>query len=328
MNNKGYSFEIVDADISVVSPSRCPAIQGQVRTQCFDNELAKGVLTRVQLAEGLWIRKWCLTAEKKIEVRRACSDGEKKFGLLYFSQPDIFNVRAGSKKLKLGSANNIVGYNSDTTVDFTVLPRYPFYILDIVFTHEWISGQFADREDLLSLYSRQLFGSTASKGLLQGCTPEDYRLLFDLENTDVSEADTLNIRSMIYALLQLFFQRLGVPAVLSPCSIQYAKVARVARMCATGLSGQFNLARMAGEVNMSVSSLLRQFRIVFDKSIHEFRLQKKMEVARELLIASRCSMKELAGMFGYKNQSHFIEVFSRYHGCTPGSLRNWKVRLN
>ncbi|WP_201490404.1 helix-turn-helix domain-containing protein, partial [Escherichia coli] len=46
-------------------------------------------------------------------------------------------------------------------------------------------------------------------------------------------------------------------------------------------------------------------------------LECRMQKARELLNLQRLSVKQTAGLCGYRSVSYFIAVFRRYYGCTP-----------
>ena len=85
-----------------------------------------------------------------------------------------------------------------------------------------------------------------------------------------------------------------------------------------------SMESIARQVNMSVSSLLRQFHMVFGKSMEEYYITRKMERARDLLLQKKLSIKEISSQLGYKRASAFIETFTRQYGYPPGSLKNRK----
>jgi AraC-like DNA-binding protein len=70
-----------------------------------------------------------------------------------------------------------------------------------------------------------------------------------------------------------------------------------------------------------MSSLLRQFKMMFGKSIHQYYVEKKMELAKRMLLQERMTVKEIADRLGYKQASPFIDDFTRFHGYSPGRLK-------
>ena len=79
---------------------------------------------------------------------------------------------------------------------------------------------------------------------------------------------------------------------------------------------------VAKKVNMSVSSLLRQFKLIFGKSIYQYYVEKKMELGKKMILENNFTVKETAEMLGYNQASPFIECFTKYHGYSPGSLKS------
>jgi len=73
-------------------------------------------------------------------------------------------------------------------------------------------------------------------------------------------------------------------------------------------------------VNMTIPSLLRQFKLMFGKGVHEYFIERKMELAKNMILRRRLTIKKLSEILGYKQPSPFIKTFSRLHGFSPGSL--------
>jgi AraC-like DNA-binding protein len=60
---------------------------------------------------------------------------------------------------------------------------------------------------------------------------------------------------------------------------------------------------------------------MYGKSIHEYCVAKKMELAKRKILDGKTTVKEIAEMLGYKQASPFIETFTKYHGYSPGSIK-------
>jgi AraC-like DNA-binding protein len=59
---------------------------------------------------------------------------------------------------------------------------------------------------------------------------------------------------------------------------------------------------------------------LYGKSIYGYYLEKKMEVAKKILVENRITVKEIAEILGYRQVSAFIESFTKHHGYSPGSF--------
>lgn len=66
---------------------------------------------------------------------------------------------------------------------------------------------------------------------------------------------------------------------------------------------------------------IRNFKLLYGKSIHGYYVEKKMELAKKMILENKVTVKEIAKMLGYKHASPFIETFTRQHGCSPGTLK-------
>lgn len=78
---------------------------------------------------------------------------------------------------------------------------------------------------------------------------------------------------------------------------------------------------IARQVAMSRSSLKRYFKSVFKKNVYEYYLGLKMELARQMLVEKALSVNEVASMLGYEKVSHFILMFRKHYGVSPGSIK-------
>jgi AraC-like DNA-binding protein len=78
-------------------------------------------------------------------------------------------------------------------------------------------------------------------------------------------------------------------------------------------------ARAAGVTESHLSRLFMEFRgMDFLNTVKRFRLER----AALLLRQTALSIKEVAGLCGFKSDRHFIREFKRFHGATPGRCRD------
>ncbi|HEX5055170.1 MAG TPA: AraC family transcriptional regulator [Gammaproteobacteria bacterium] len=78
------------------------------------------------------------------------------------------------------------------------------------------------------------------------------------------------------------------------------------------------LARLNG---MSACHFPRMFKRSTGLSPLQYINRRRMQVGKELLHKTRLPVSEIALATGYSNTSHFISLFKRYYGVTPGAFR-------
>lgn len=86
------------------------------------------------------------------------------------------------------------------------------------------------------------------------------------------------------------------------------------------IDGEMTLHTMAERLHVNSSHLSRMFKQAVGQSFTDYVVIRKMERAKAILIAG-CSVSETALLLGYKDTSHFIRVFRKYWGVTPGELK-------
>ena len=96
---------------------------------------------------------------------------------------------------------------------------------------------------------------------------------------------------------------------------------RAKDLLAANLDGSVALADVARECRLSVSHFSRAFRQSVGVAPHGWLLNRRMELAKDLLRDRESSLSEIALRCGFADQSHFTRVFTRRVGVTPGAWR-------
>jgi len=82
-----------------------------------------------------------------------------------------------------------------------------------------------------------------------------------------------------------------------------------------------SLAEMARECGMPVSRFSKSFRLTFGRSPSQWLRRHRVERAKDLLFLTKMSIREIADMCGFADQSHFSRVFTSSVGITPARYR-------
>lgn len=87
------------------------------------------------------------------------------------------------------------------------------------------------------------------------------------------------------------------------------------------LGEDLNLKRLAAEVHISPSHLIRVFRQEVGRSPHEYIVLARMDRAKYLLKTTSRPIKTIASEVGYRNESSFTGTFTDKIGISPRKFR-------
>ncbi len=73
--------------------------------------------------------------------------------------------------------------------------------------------------------------------------------------------------------------------------------------------------------HMSVRTMSTRFKQIMGKSLHEYQLTVKLEMAYQTLRVSHYSVKEVAQLFGFCDPYHFSRVFKKVYGISPSEVK-------
>ena len=90
---------------------------------------------------------------------------------------------------------------------------------------------------------------------------------------------------------------------------------------ANQLDSRETLKSIADRYGMSLTALKDCFKAVYGKPIHAFQREYKMQAATQLLVTTKMSIAEIAGMVGYENPNKFSTAFKGIIGQSPSEYR-------
>lgn len=102
---------------------------------------------------------------------------------------------------------------------------------------------------------------------------------------------------------------------------QIKKVKALKCELANQLDSRETLKSIADRYGMSLTALKDCFKAVYGKPIHAFQREYKMQTATKLLVTTKLSIAEIAGMVGYENPNKFSSAFKEIIGQSPSEYR-------
>jgi AraC-like DNA-binding protein len=100
---------------------------------------------------------------------------------------------------------------------------------------------------------------------------------------------------------------------------------RAQQMLLGNIEANLPLRHVAKACGLSISHFARAFKISTGVSPLKWLIALRIDLSRRTLTQSDISLVEVAGMYGFSDQSHFSRVFRRVVGRSPGAWRReWR----
>src|SRR6185295_4887236 len=84
---------------------------------------------------------------------------------------------------------------------------------------------------------------------------------------------------------------------------------------------ELRVAALARRVGLSQNYLARRFRERFDRTLPGYFLERRIALARQMLLATELSVKEVAARVGISDAQYFNKQFRRFSGESPSACR-------
>ncbi|QAR34039.1 AraC family transcriptional regulator [Geovibrio thiophilus] len=156
-------------------------------------------------------------------------------------------------------------------------------------------------------------------------TKDILKILQELISTKASGFSYRNLDiSRLYELVMLTVESLNTKKqfrqknILQPEDINL--ILNAGRLITENLSNPPTLVSLAKSAGLNLFKLKNGFKEVFGTTVNGFITDKRMEKAKVMLESGDYSVSNIAWDLGYTNVSHFIELFRRQYGMTPGKL--------
>ncbi len=87
------------------------------------------------------------------------------------------------------------------------------------------------------------------------------------------------------------------------------------------------LDELANTLNLSKATICHKFKQATNKSIIEYKLERQLEEAKNLLISSDMNIFDISSLVGFNNTAYFSKKFKEKYFVSPTSLRKQKSLL-
>jgi AraC-like DNA-binding protein len=271
-------------------------------------DLGAGMLGGLLLEDGLYLRYGRFTCREDLQVLRPAR--QTSSGMIFslcYQNNDIFL-----------SANNM-------PFSLTVPAGNPCDFIELLMDWEWLQQHLAGMEEKVRGIECALVGDTST--FLQDRTKTAEEHLLGEIGVELARCriNLLSLRGRLLLLLSGTISRWPAPGNTQPSirkTWHMQTIREVEQRLVHSLEDMLPPQRqLAREFALSESTLKRHFKAVYGKTMYEYYLEKKMELAKRLLQERKISVTETAYMLGYEKVSAFISMFKKVHKVSPGSLK-------
>ena len=176
-------------------------------------------------------------------------------------------------------------------------------------------GQFRDAEGIYSSPSLQ-----RESAVRYGLDVERMHALYE-RLPEISGEKLLAVCNIMEILVKSFWNDGLIDYNRSMLSV------KIERYIAEHLTGAVHLDDLCREFFLSKNALYRLFREEFGTTVNEYIVQKRLHLARELLVTEpKLNVTEVASRCGFADYNYFIRLFKQKNGSAPLQYRKQNQR--
>lgn len=292
-------------------------------------QYGQGNIRGLLLEEGLYLRYAHVTYREDTEIIRLprTPESETIFSLCYLLTPtDLQLVLPDTQSTTpLGAANNLLLTANNLRFSIRIPEGILYHTVELLLTQEWLQENLTGMEDKLRAMEEFLFEAPVSP-MTDRLRSADRQLLGAIAS-ELAEPHPplLALRGRLLLLLSGTINRWPGPQGSRPSLVKtwhMQTIRRVEERLLQSLEEMLpSQKQLAKEFALSESTLKRHFKAVYGKTMYEYYLEKKMDLARRMLQEKKVSVSETAYILGYGKVSAFISMFKKVHKVLPGSLK-------
>jgi AraC-like DNA-binding protein len=308
------------------------SISGEIsaNTITLNASMGRGFIKKIDPEPGLSVRLWnvILNQPARLFKHALASEKNKGFNLVYILTPQFCSLKTIGTHTQFGNYDARTSYliAEDVAFDFEVMAYHPVQVIDLSISAGWVESQF--HKSLLPFpdFWERTVKTDAPFVLSDICSTKvnlTINELFDVMLHDGQKNSVIKL--LVTVLVSEFFKKIFNRQPVENIAIKdvhFEKIMEAESILLAHLQKNLpSLEKIAQTVSLSESTFKRHFKVIFGKSVYEYYLEKKMDLAKQLMIENTLSVNETAERLGYEKVSNFIEIFKKHHGYSPGVLK-------
>ncbi|MGD8780894.1 MAG: AraC family transcriptional regulator [Ignavibacteria bacterium] len=290
--------------------------------------IGEGFIKHFYLFPGLTLSYMRLKLCKPIEFIRKPMEHAKLIPVMFYSNDLQFEQYLDGKQKPIGyhTPNGIFMPSPQIQSRWFVPGNFSEFQITLSFDREWLLASLDSTKKRTFL--RKILQTDKPFYLFESITPSILRAIRSIDEiiTKNNTLQNLELHQKAMELLTLFLQKVEQREIVKDAAKLNAsdieKIFQTRKQLLESLHYVPPLKQLASNAAMSVSKLQKCFRQVFGKSIMQYALYEKMQLAKQLLDSKKYSVSEVGYQVGYSNLSHFTEAFKNEFGINPKAYRN------
>ena len=296
----------------------------------FSGDMGRGQIKKWHLDSGLYMRVWDLYLSKPVELIKEALPvyiANNGFSLLCVHTPESVDLK---------SINQHQQFNKIRERQFALVPdsveaglhlhlQVPVQLIEFTISAYWLKQQ-PGYVHVAQYFNEGIMDENGMPVLIEPCLAKTSQLAGKLiDSIENRNEDAGNLLLVATAMIKDFLtavSREETDKTSGNIDLYYEKVKEAETILLSYIQkSPPRMGIIAKMVALSESTLKRYFKLIYGKSIYEYYLIKKMEMARTLLLQNPYTVNETAERMGYEKVSHFIDIFKKHHGCSPGTIK-------
>ncbi|WP_207534813.1 helix-turn-helix domain-containing protein [Desertivirga arenae] len=314
-------------ELMVESLKRVPFTKHDPATSTIKTKsiFSEGTFYYRKIGDGLWVLVSEITFKKHVATKALKDTGRCDY---YFLNHFRYSSRTrgiainGLTIPKQGWSISKPG----TEVNSYFNPGDSGVFINIAFNEDWLKKNLKwDKESEFSSFKKFIDSNNTFKTWAD-IIPEGNHLTNSLLNHLRDNNETLGNIQLSIVCLQLIASFLAkvsksdYSGAVSTTESDRRLLARAEDLITQSVMQSFpGIERIATAVNISPTKLKTIFKATYGVTMFQYYQEKQMKVAKKLLNEGR-TIKEVALMMGYDNQSNFRAAFKKYFGHNPSNL--------
>jgi AraC-like DNA-binding protein len=332
MSNYRIQFQKIDREEDFAMFAH--HIDGQVtgdHVMNLSGSIARGVIRKFHLDVGLHMRTWDIVVNTPVTLIKEAVPvlvNNSTFSLFYVMTPGSLVLDAIGEHHQFSKIMNrsALFVSDDLSTSFTLRPFQPVQFIDFSISAYWLMQQMKNTDSLPDNLNHFLLEAHAPQIMSEDCSTQTNlainKLFINAMQKEKDEATRNSLSS--YLVTDLLYRHCAKEqkGVHGKRELYYDKIMEVEAIIMEHLQSNLPaLPVIAQRVALSESTLKRYFKSTFGRSVYEYYLEKKMILAKHIMLDNTLTVNEIAEMMGYEKVSNFIDIFKKHHGHSPGSIK-------
>ena len=296
----------------------------------FSGDIGRGQIKKWHLDSGLYMRVWDLHLLKPVELIKEALPvyiANNGFSLLCVHTPESVDLKSINQHQQFNKIRErqFVLVPDSVNAGLHMHPQGPVQLIEFTISAYWLKQQ-PGYVHVAQYFNEGIMDENGMPVLIESLAAKTGQLAGKLiDSINERNTDAGNLLLVATAMIKDFLtavSREETDKTSGNIDLYYEKVKEAESILLSYIQkSPPRMGIIAKMVALSESTLKRYFKLIYGKSIYEYYLNKKMEMARTLLMQNPFTVNETAERMGYEKVSHFIDIFKKHHGCSPGTIK-------